>query len=184
MYKIKKGIHPFLIEGDYQSSRYFDDEGNGTIFLTKEVDDIFLSRVLSIDLFTIASNSANKLAFVSYELFFVDFMLSRFIMYGYEKENFNEMLKLEADLSSNVGLKIEVKETKSEMVNHPDHYGGASNPYEVIKIIEALNLSFHIGNVLKYILRAGKKNSELEDLKKARWYLDRYIEMVASKDQK
>lgn len=64
-----------------------------------------------------------------------------------------------------------------ESVNHPKHYGGADNPYEVIKIIEALNLDFHLGNTLKYIARAGIKNAdtELEDLKKALWYLQRKI---------
>lgn len=63
------------------------------------------------------------------------------------------------------------------MVNHPNHYGGADNPYEVIKIIEALNMDFHLGNTFKYIARAGKKDTdkELQDLKKARFYLDRKI---------
>lgn len=63
------------------------------------------------------------------------------------------------------------------MVNHPGHYGGADNPYEVIKIIEALNMDFHLGNTFKYIARAGKKDTdkELQDLKKARFYLDRKI---------
>lgn len=181
MYKVKSGIHPFLIEEDYQSTNFIDEDGNGTIFLTKEVDDKYLSKILSIDLFTIASNKAHSLVFVSYELFFVDFQLSRFIMYGYEKDSFNELLKLEATLSDKVNIEKVCKELPKEMVNHPDHYGGANNPYEVIKIIEALDVSFHIGNVLKYILRAGKKNSELEDLKKARWYLDRYIELVSNK---
>lgn len=61
-------------------------------------------------------------------------------------------------------------------VNHPSHYGGKENPYEAIKVIEAWRLDFSLGNVVKYISRAGKKNpSLLEDLKKARWYLDRFI---------
>jgi hypothetical protein len=67
----------------------------------------------------------------------------------------------------------------SEIVNHPSHYGGASNQYEAIKVIEAWELGFHLGNVVKYISRAGKKhNRVLEDLKKARWYLDRQIEQM------
>jgi hypothetical protein len=61
-------------------------------------------------------------------------------------------------------------------VNHPSHYGGEDNPYEAIKVIEAWKLDFSLGNVIKYISRAGKKNPSLvEDLKKARWYLDRFI---------
>jgi hypothetical protein len=64
------------------------------------------------------------------------------------------------------------------MVNNPEHYGGAENIYEAIKVIENWKLDFHLGNTVKYISRAGKKNpeKELEDLKKAAWYLQRRIE--------
>lgn len=62
-----------------------------------------------------------------------------------------------------------------EMVDHPAHYGGADNPYEAIKVIEAWDLGFCLGNAVKYISRAGKKGDALEDLKKARWYLEREI---------
>jgi hypothetical protein len=65
-----------------------------------------------------------------------------------------------------------------EKVDHPDHYGGDNNPYEAIKIIEALGLDFHLGNVVKYISRAGKKSENvLEDMRKAKWYLDRWLEI-------
>lgn len=63
----------------------------------------------------------------------------------------------------------------SDPVNHPPHYGGADNPYEAIKVIEAWSLNFHLGNAVKYISRAGRKGAALEDLRKARWYLDREI---------
>ena len=68
-------------------------------------------------------------------------------------------------------------ENNKEMVKNPDHYGGASNPYEAIKVIEHWNLDFHLGNTVKYISRAGKKapSKEIEDLKKAMFYLDRKI---------
>ena len=62
-----------------------------------------------------------------------------------------------------------------DTVSSPEHYGGAENPYEAIKVIEAWGLNFHLGNVVKYVARAGKKGPWLEDLKKARWYLDREI---------
>jgi hypothetical protein len=62
-----------------------------------------------------------------------------------------------------------------EKINHPQHYGG-DNTYEAIKVIEHYSLDFHLGNVLKYILRADKKVNELEDLKKAQWYLNRKID--------
>ena len=64
----------------------------------------------------------------------------------------------------------------TEKVDHPDHYGGKENTYEAIKVIEAWDLGFHLGNVVKYISRAGKKtNNTREDLKKAKWYLERYL---------
>ena len=67
----------------------------------------------------------------------------------------------------------------SEKVNHPDHYGGEKNPYEAIKVIEAWDLNFHLGNVVKYISRAGKKSeNSIEDLKKAEWYLSRYVQFI------
>ena len=68
----------------------------------------------------------------------------------------------------------------SEMVNHPRHYGGENNVYEVIKIIEALEMDFHLGNTFKYIARAGKKEAdrEIQDLKKALWYLERKIQLL------
>jgi hypothetical protein len=69
-----------------------------------------------------------------------------------------------------------------EMVNHPNHYGGADNPYEVIKVCEAwgLDKDAYIFNVVKYVARAGKKDpaKELEDLKKAAFYLNRRIETL------
>lgn len=65
----------------------------------------------------------------------------------------------------------------NDAVNHPSHYGGEDDPYEAIKVIEAWGLGYHLGDTLKYINRAGKKpgNSELQDLKKAAWYLNRKI---------
>lgn len=62
-------------------------------------------------------------------------------------------------------------------VDHPAHYGGADNPYEAIKVIDAWGLGFCLGNTLKYIARAERKNATIEDLEKARWYLDHEIEI-------
>lgn len=61
-----------------------------------------------------------------------------------------------------------------ETVNHPDHYKAAG--IEAIDVIEGYSLGFNLGNTVKYILRAGRKSDKVvEDLKKARWYLDREI---------
>lgn len=61
----------------------------------------------------------------------------------------------------------------NDPVNNPSHY--TYSKYETIDVIEAWGLGFCLGNTVKYISRAGKKSNALEDLKKARWYLDREI---------
>lgn len=70
-----------------------------------------------------------------------------------------------------------------ELVDHPIHYGGKENTYEAIKVIDAWGLGFHLGNVIKYISRAGKKDPKtlIQDLKKAAWYLEKYIEKLEEK---
>ena len=66
----------------------------------------------------------------------------------------------------------------SDQVNNPQHYGDPDSPYQAIKVIEAWDLDFCLGNVIKYIARAGKKGDAVEDLKKAKWYLDRKLEII------
>ena len=71
--------------------------------------------------------------------------------------------------------------SKPEAVEHPTHYGGKNNPYEAIKVIEAWELGFNLGNVAKYISRAGKKDDIVQDLEKAKWYLEREIVRLSEK---
>lgn len=81
---------------------------------------------------------------------------------------------------------------KTDVVDHPPHYGGADNPYEAIKIIDAWGLGFALGNALKYVCRAGKKHARgaerstvratLVDLKKAAWYLNHEIKKLEKLD--
>ena len=67
-------------------------------------------------------------------------------------------------------------------VEHPSHYGGADNPYEAIKVLREwqLDKDAYLWNVGKYLSRAGHKdgNSLLQDLTKARWYLDYKIRLL------
>ena len=73
-----------------------------------------------------------------------------------------------------------------DLVNSPKHYGGKDNPYESIKVIRAWQLGFSLGNTLKYICRAGKKNpkTKVQDLEKARWYLDEEIAHLKKESSK
>jgi len=72
----------------------------------------------------------------------------------------------------------EVVDKANDPVNHPSHY--TDGKIEVIDFIEDKKLNFHLANAVKYISRAGKKDpgKEIEDLEKARWYLDRYIQKL------
>lgn len=63
--------------------------------------------------------------------------------------------------------------TEHDPVDHPKHYNSHPSGVETITITE--HMGFCLGNVVKYVMRAPHKNSQLEDLKKARWYLDREI---------
>ena len=63
--------------------------------------------------------------------------------------------------------------TTNDTVNHPKHYTSHPSGVECIQITE--HMSFNVGNVVKYLWRADEKGAPLEDLRKARWYLDREI---------
>ena len=66
-----------------------------------------------------------------------------------------------------------VKAVAKDNVNHPEHY--KTGGIETIDFIEAKNLGYHLGNVVKYITRADHKGNRKEDLLKAQWYLNRAI---------
>ena len=76
------------------------------------------------------------------------------------------------------------KESMNDIVNHPLHY--TYGKIEVIDAIEAWGLNFHRGNAVKYIARAGKKDptKEIEDLKKAEWYIHREIQRLEKNREK
>lgn len=67
----------------------------------------------------------------------------------------------------------ELELIEDDAVNSPSHYTWLPNGLEVIDITE--QFSFTVGNAIKYLMRAGRKDNALEDYKKARWYLDREI---------
>jgi hypothetical protein len=64
----------------------------------------------------------------------------------------------------------------SDPVNHPRHYNSSPSGIECVDVVEWM--SFNLGNAVKYIWRSGEKGKQLEDLKKARWYLDREIQRL------
>jgi hypothetical protein len=64
----------------------------------------------------------------------------------------------------------------NDNVNHPKHYTNHPSGVECIEITEHMN--FCIGNAVKYLWRAGLKGEQVEDLRKARWYIDREIARI------
>jgi hypothetical protein len=68
----------------------------------------------------------------------------------------------------------------TDEVNQPKHY--TDGGIETIDFIEAKKLGFNLGNAVKYISRAGKKGSRLQDLQKAQWYLAREIKNEVGSD--
>ena len=96
----------------------------------------------------------------------------------------SDVQKYGISVDSNVAIQTEsICVHDKVIIDHPEYYGGKDNTYEAIKIIEHYNLDFHLGNVLKYILRAGVKQSDtmLQDYKKALWYLQRKIDQIEKK---
>ena len=77
-----------------------------------------------------------------------------------------------------VDLQQVADEVTHDNVNHPYHYN--SGRIEVIDFIEDKGLGFHLGNAVKYISRAGRKNPDntIEDLRKAVWYINRQIQRL------
>ena len=73
-------------------------------------------------------------------------------------------------------IMFEIEE--KEMVDHPSHY---NQGIETIEYIESWSMNFNTGNVIKYVTRAGYKDNQLEDLKKAMWYLQREIDRIENK---
>ena len=73
-------------------------------------------------------------------------------------------------------IMFEIEE--KEMVDHPSHY---NQGIETIDYIDSWEMNFNTGNVIKYVTRARYKNDQLEDLKKAMWYLQREIDKIENK---
>lgn len=70
----------------------------------------------------------------------------------------------------------------NDPVNHPSHYTSHPSGVECIQVTE--HMSFNVGNAIKYLWRAGMKGAQLQDLEKARWYIDRELLRLTPKEEK
>jgi len=103
---------------------------------------------------------------------------------GYWHEH-RQRIEKERTLAKMNGKK-EKKEATVDLVNHPPHYNKGG--MEVIEVIELVTgdqgfVGYLLGNILKYLLRFRHKGKPIEDLKKARWYLDKLISVVSDKEK-
>lgn len=98
---------------------------------------------------------------------------ARELAYKASKGRKPERMKTIATHISNTSVKGRIA-TAADNVNHPAHY--KTGGIETIDFIEAKQLTYNLGNVVKYITRADHKGNKMEDLKKAQWYLNREIE--------
>ena len=99
-----------------------------------------------------------------------------------ERNNIDAIKVTVKENDANVLKHDNSSDVKSNAVNHPKYYQGK---IEVIDGIEDKGLGFNLGNCVKYISRAGKKNPDkrIEDLKKARWYLNREISRIKKESE-
>ena len=74
-------------------------------------------------------------------------------------------------------------QTNTEMVSHPKHYDKGDSTYEPYKVIKAWNCNFNIGSAIKYLARYKNKWNAIEDLKKAKQYIDFEIESLKSEEK-
>ena len=87
------------------------------------------------------------------------------------------------DLTGDFNMKetTPTSDTETDMVNEPPHYKAHASGVECIQITE--HMGFNLGNAVKYIWRADEKGKTIEDLEKARWYIDREITLRLAKEE-
>lgn len=78
-----------------------------------------------------------------------------------------------------LAFKVDHALKSADPVNHPQHYLKHPSGIECIQITEHFN--FNLGNAIKYIWRAGEKGATIQDLEKARWYINREINRLSLK---
>ena len=96
------------------------------------------------------------------------------------KWRFEELDKSSEPLEAKQEVIKELSEP--DAVNHPSHY--TQGKYEVIDVIEDWNLGFNLGKAIKYIGRAGHKDDIVQDLEKAKWYIEREIKRLKQNELK
>ena len=122
------------------------------------------------DLLVIVADNGDKISFAKWRFIRVHEQ----IIEGAKFElTLGQIDELEDELDT---VFAEPLELPKELVNHPSHYN--CGKYEVIDVIEDWHLGFNLGNAIKYIGRCGHKDDPIQELEKAKWYVQREIDRI------
>lgn len=122
------------------------------------------------DLLVIVADNGDKVSFAKWRFI----RANEQIIEGAKFEStLGEIDELEDELDT---VFAEPLELPKELVNHPSHYNRGK--YEVIDVIEDWHLGFNLGNAVKYIGRCGHKDDPVQELEKAKWYVQREIDRI------
>ena len=122
------------------------------------------------DLLVIVADNGDKISFAKWRFIRAD---EQIIEGAKFESTLGEIDELEDELDT---VFAEPLELPKELVNHPSHYNRGK--YEVIDVIEDWHLGFNLGNAVKYIGRCGHKDDPVQELEKAKWYVQREIDRI------
>ena len=124
------------------------------------------------DLLVIVANSGDKVSFAKWRFIRADdeVMIEEIVTEGAVFESTLGKIDELEDVFN------ESSELPKELVDHPAHYNRGK--YEVIDVIEDWHLGFNLGNAIKYIGRCGHKDDPVQELEKAKWYVQREIDRI------
>lgn len=122
------------------------------------------------DLLVIVADNGDKISFAKWRFIRAD---EQIIEGAKFESTLGQIDELEDELDT---VFAEPLELPKELVNHPVHYNRGK--YEVIDVIEDWHLGFNLGNAVKYIGRCGHKDDPVQELEKAKWYIQREIDRI------
>ena len=122
------------------------------------------------DLLVIVADNGDKISFAKWRFIRAD---EQIIEGAKFESTLGQIDELEDELDT---VFAEPLELPKELVNHPSHYNRGK--YEVIDVIEDWHLGFNLGNAVKYIGRCGHKDDPVQELEKAKWYVQREIDRI------
>lgn len=167
---------------------YDEDELKGVLQNFFILEDLIRQEPCELPTFNLV-DACERIRREAFDLAGEDFWNTQFAAPGSSSrfkhiEETDHILEFKGTLDVNKGEGIGEIIRKNSAVDHPSHYGGKDNVYETIKVIHAWGLGFDLGNAVKYISRAGKKDPKklIEDLEKAIFYINDEIKRLKKEE--